>query len=185
MRFVARGGVLITKVATGLSDERGHMRPVLPAGRLAEACGFIEGELLCSDPENRPSIPTADGRVLAGIPEDAPILDPLALGPPIPFETPVHASIPVHGYLAPLELRGATAWGTHGDLGLAARHTYGKGEVYYMRTYLGLALEKGVPDAHSLVHALLRRHAAPAVFRAATSTTPCGRGRAGSPRRFQ
>jgi beta-galactosidase GanA len=161
--FVAEGGVLIADVATGLYDEHGYMRRVLPAGRLAEAAGLTEGELLCSDPENRPTVPTADGRILREEPADAPLLDPLALGPPVTFGSPVAATVPVHGYLAPLRLAGAQPWGMCGDLVLAARHTYGKGEVYYLGTYLGLALDKDVRDAHALLTAVLHRYARPIV----------------------
>jgi glyoxylase-like metal-dependent hydrolase (beta-lactamase superfamily II) len=89
-RFVADGGVLIADVGTGLYDEHGHMRRVLPAGVLAEAAGLTEGELLCSDPGNRPTVPTADGRILREEPADAPLARlegarPLADGEEIGF----------------------------------------------------------------------------------------------------
>jgi hypothetical protein len=41
---------------------------------------------------------------------------------------------------------------------LAAYHDYGKGRVYYFGTYLGLALDKNIPDAHALLCAILQEH---------------------------
>ena len=62
-QYVHDGGVLITDCRTGLYDERGWMRPGLPAASLREAAGLTEGEQICSDPENEPVVPTADGTV--------------------------------------------------------------------------------------------------------------------------
>ncbi len=162
-RFVREGGVLITEVRTGMFDEHGFMRPDLPAGALREAAGLVEGEQVCSDPSNTIAVPTADGTLERQIRVGLSPLDPIHLGPPIDFTQPIQAQVPAHGYLAALELKGAMPLGCCGDMVLAAHHEYGKGQVYYFGTYMGLALCKNIPEAHSLVREILLRHAEPVV----------------------
>ena len=159
--FVHDGGILITEVRTGMFDEHGRMRTELPVGRLSEAAGLVEGEQLCSDPDNILTVPTADGtlerRPRAGLLG----LDPVYLGPDIDFTWPIVAKVPAHGYLAPLDLKGARPLARCGDMILAAHHEYGKGQVYYFGTYMGLPLCKNVPGAHSVLQSILRRHVQP------------------------
>ena len=162
-QFVHDGGVLIADVRTGVYNERGYMRPELPAGRLSKAAGLVEGEQIYSDPGNVVTVPTADGTVESEIRSDLPALDPIQVGPPMTFTWPIEAQVRVQQYLAPLELRGAEPIAKYGDLVLAAHHRYGKGEVYYFGTYMGLALEKNVPDALALLQEILLRHAEPVV----------------------
>ena len=90
-------------------------------------------------------------------------MEPIHKGPPIRFTWPVEVQVPAHGYLIPLELDGAEAIGRYEDIVLAAHHKYGQGEVYYFGTYMGLALEKSLPDAHTLLKRILRRHVRPIV----------------------
>jgi len=88
-------------------------------------------------------------------------MDPIHQGPPIEFTWPMQATVPVHGFLTPLEVRGAQVMGKHGDLTLATYHDYGKGRVYYFGTYMGLALDKNIPDAHAIVQRIVLQHAKP------------------------
>ncbi len=162
-RYVRDGGTLILETRTGLFDRHGYMRATLPAGALAEAAGVVEGEAVCSDPENQPTVPTADGRILVDPDADLPDLDPISLGPPIAFSEPVKTSVRAHGYLAPLELRGARPIAAWGSLTLGAHHAYGRGQVYTIGTYLGLAMDKRIAEAVDLVRTILLRHARPVV----------------------
>ncbi|MDP7399829.1 MAG: beta-galactosidase, partial [Lentisphaeria bacterium] len=161
--FVEAGGVLITDGLTGMFDERGWLRPTIPAGKLAAAAGVVEGEMIYSDPTNDLTVPTADGEIREEISANLIPLDPIHCGPPITFSWPIDAVIPVHSYLIPLELRGARAIGRYEDVVLAAHHQYGQGQVYYFGTYMGLALSKNVTDAHRLLAAILQQHATPVV----------------------
>jgi len=63
----------------------------------------------------------------------------------------------------PLELKGAEPIGWYNDIVLAARHSYGKGCVYYFGTYMGLALDKNIPPAHTLIQHILLEHAQPVI----------------------
>jgi len=163
VRYVESGGVLVAEARTGLYDERGWMRPDLPAGRLRAAAGVVEGEQICSDPDNDVIVPTADGSIDSRNRMDLPPMDPIHQGPPIRFAWPVEATVPVHGFLTPLILEGAEPIGTCDELVLATRHRYGKGMVYYFGTYLGLALDKNLPDAHGILQRILLSHATPVV----------------------
>ena len=160
-KFVYDGGVLIADCRTGLYDERGWMRPDLPAGSLREAAGLTEGEQVCSDPGNDVVVPTADGVIDEQSRKDLPPMDPIHQGPPITFSWPLPAVVRAHGFLTPLELKGAEPIGTSGDMVLAARHAYGRGCVYYFGTYMGLALDKNIPDAHAVLQHILLKHATP------------------------
>jgi hypothetical protein len=160
-KYVERGGVLIADCRTGLFDERGWMRPDLPAGALRAAAGLVEGEQICSDPENDVVVPTADGTIDGEGRPDLPPMDPIHQGPPITFSHPVSAVVPAHGFLTPLELHGAERIARHDDLTLAARHDFGRGCVYYFGTYMGLALDRNLCGAHVIVQRILLQHAAP------------------------
>jgi beta-galactosidase len=160
-KFVYNGGILFADCRTGLYDERGWMRPDLPAGKLREAAGVTEGEQVCSDPENDVVVPAPDGGIDSRNRTDLPQMDPIHKGPPITFSWPIPATVQVHGFLTPLELHGAEPIGKSGDMVLATKHHYGKGCVYYFGTYLGLALDKNLPDAHALLQHLLLKHAKP------------------------
>ena len=161
--FVEAGGVLITDGMTGMFDERGWLRPTIPAGKLAAAAGVVEGEKVYSDPGNDVVIPAADGTIRDETGTNLVPLDPIHCGPPITFSWPIAAEVPVHSYLVPLELNGARAIGQYEDMVLATHHEYGRGQVYYFGTYMGLALSKNVPDAHRLLASILQRHATPVV----------------------
>ncbi|MCH2130888.1 MAG: beta-galactosidase [Pirellulaceae bacterium] len=161
--FVYAGGILITDALTGMYDERGWLRPTVPAGKLAAAAGVVEGEPICSSPDTSLSIPTADGAIRNEVSENLVPLDSIYCGPPISFSSPISAQIPAHGYVVPLNLQGARAIGHYEEEGivLASQHEYGQGQVYYFGTFMGLALSKGVVDAHRLVTEILNQHASP------------------------
>ena len=162
-QFVHEGGVVIADGMTGMFDERGWYRADIPAGKLGEAAGVSEGEMVCSDPDNDISVPSADGSIDSTNRTDLPPMDPIHQGPPISFTWPIEVEVPAHGYLAPLELEGAKAIGKYGEMVLAAHNEYGKGQVYYFGTYMGLALDKNLPEAHLLLKTILQKHAAPVI----------------------
>jgi beta-galactosidase len=160
-KFAYDGGVLIAEARTGLYDERGWLRPDVPAGALRDAAGVVEGEQVCSDPENDVIVPTPDGSIDSRNRTDLPPMDPIHQGPPIAFSWPTAGRVPVHGFLAPLKLRGAEPIGRCGEMILAARNRYGKGQVYYFGTYMGLALDKNIPEAHAVLQQIFLAHAQP------------------------
>jgi hypothetical protein len=160
-KYVYDGGILIADCRTGLYDERGWMRSDLPAASLRDAAGLAEGEQICSSPENDVVVPTADGAIDNRNRGTLPPMDPIHQGPPIEFCWPVPATVCAHGFLTPLELDGAEPIGQYGDTVLAARHNHGQGCVYYFGTYLGLALDKNITDAHAILQRILLKHATP------------------------
>lgn len=162
-RYVAEGGTLITDCRTGMFDGRGFMRPKLPAGRLSEAAGLVEGEQICSDRDKDPNlVPTADGEIIRSK-TDLPPFAPIQLGPDISFTAPAETTVPVQEFLTPLELDSAEAIGSYEDIVLAACNEYDKGRVYYFGTYMGLALDKNLPGAHDILHAILCDTATPVI----------------------
>ena len=162
-RFVADGGVLIADGLTGMFDQRGWIRPTIPAAPLNEAAGIVEGEMIYSGPDNRVTVATADGAIRAETPPNLLPLDPIHCGPPITFDWPVEAKVPVHGYLVPLQLSGARAIGRYNDTVLATHHQHGQGQVYYFGTYMGLSLNREPSDALPILSAILQRHTTPIV----------------------
>jgi len=161
--FVAAGGILIADALTGMFDERGWLRANLPAGKLAAASGILEGEMICSSPDNDLTIPTADGTIRDQTSSNLIPMDPIYHGPPITFSWPIQGTVPAHGYLVPLELNGARAIGHYDEMVLATHHNHGQGQVYYFGTYLGLALSKNISDAHRLMSTILNEHTTPVV----------------------
>lgn len=153
-KFVQEGGILVADARMGLFDGRGLLQPDLPAYKLTEVAGLREDEALCSDPENRPWVNN---------PDDLPWPDEIYSGPEITVTSPQPARFRVYGYLAPLLLKGAECIGRWGDICLVARHKYGKGEVYYFGTYLGLALYNGDTGAFSMLSSILKQHTSPPV----------------------
>ena len=162
--YVHAGGVLITDARTGMFDERGWLRPTLPAGRLAEAAGLKEEEMLATYPRNNGvDVPTADGTVLKGNHNSVPSIDPVHQSPTIEFSQPVNVGVPAEEFVVPLALDGAKPMAKYGDMTLAACHDFGNGHVYYFGTYLGLALEKNALGAHAILSAILTQHAKPTI----------------------
>lgn len=162
-RFVEAGGVVIADGLTGMFDQRGWLRPTVPAGKLASAAGIAEGEMVYSDPSNAVTVPTADGSIRSDTSTNLLPLHPIHRGPPIRFSWPVEAEVPAHGYLVPLELNGARAIGEYDDMVLATHHEYGRGQVYYFGTYMGLALSRNDAGANRVLATILQRHADPVV----------------------
>ena len=161
--YVAQGGVLITEARTGMFDEHGFTRPTVPAGALADAAGIIEEEPVCSDPDNVPTIITADGGILQDPHADLPVLDPMALGPEICFSEPHEAVVRAQGYLVPLQPITARPIGTCGDHVVATVNRHGNGYVYYIGTYLGFALGRRDEQALDWVRTILLSHAQPPI----------------------
>ncbi|MFH0796344.1 MAG: beta-galactosidase [Candidatus Omnitrophota bacterium] len=153
--FVNSGGVLLADTRMGLLDERGYIRPTLPAGGLTEVVGAVEQESLCSDPENRPSLNNPDN-------ESWP--EPIYNGPEIDFVVPVRVSVRAHGYLTPLTI-------TTGGQSIAeclghcvgVMKRYGKGCSYYFGTYLGLSVFHKQAGAGKLIAHILSENVQPKV----------------------
>jgi len=152
--YVKKGGILITDARMGLFDESGFLKPDLPSCGLTDIAGLREDEAFYSDPGNRPEFNN---------PGNLSWPDEIYGGPEISITYPIKTSFRVHGYLAPLLLKDAECIGKWKDICLAAHNNYGKGEVYYFGTYLGLALSQGEKGAFSLLSAILNRYVNPAV----------------------
>jgi hypothetical protein len=148
-QFVRAGGVLIAEARSGLFDQRGYNRPVLPAGQLAEVVGAIEEEAIYSDPDNRPRLNNPRGE---------PWPDPIYNGPEICFAAPIQATIRARAYLVPLQPTTSQVIGRCDSLCLAVQNNYGHGVAYYFGTYVGLALAGGDEEAARLVAAIITQY---------------------------
>ena len=138
----------------GIFDEHGFLQPDLPSCGLTDIAGLKEDEAFYSDPSNRPELNN---------PENLPWPDEIYGGPEISITRPIETKFRVHGYLTPLLLKDAECIGKWKNICLAAHNNYGKGEVYYFGTYLGLALSQGEKGAFSLLSAILSKYVDPAV----------------------
>lgn len=147
--FVAAGGTLIAEARTGLFDHRGYNRAVLPAGRLTEVCGCVEGEALCSDPDNRPRNNNPDNDAWP---------DAIYNGPEIHFRQPAPLRMKTRRYFVPLEPTTGKPIAESMGHTLAVVNTFGLGRAYYVGTYLGLGVYQQDPGAMELLTTLLRQH---------------------------
>ncbi len=162
VNYVHGGGTLIADARTGMFDTRGWLRPTLPAGRLAQAAGLVEEEMLATYPKDEAvDMPTADGTISKDNLSSAPPLDEVHLSPTIQFTAPLSAGVSAEEFVVPLTTNGAEPIGKYGDMTLATHHRYGDGHVYYFGTYMGLALEKNSLGAHEVMAAILKAHAEP------------------------
>ena len=152
--FVANGGTVICEARTGLFDERGYLQPDIPSRNLTEVAGLVEEEAFCSDPGNYPELNN---------PEHLPWPDGLYNDVEITLTRPINTTLHAHGYLVPLKLQGAEAIGTSNGFCAAAYHKYGKGEVYYFGTYMGLAMFNGDKGAEDTIMALVKQYTTPEV----------------------
>ena len=147
--FVAAGGTLIAEARTGLFDHRGYNRAALPAGRLAEVCGCMEGEALCSDPDNRPRNNNSNNDAWP---------DPIYNGPEIEFHQPALLRKKTRRYFVPLEPTTGNPIAESMGHTLAVVNTFGLGRAYYIGTYPGLGAYQQDPGAMELLTTLLRQH---------------------------
>jgi beta-galactosidase len=138
--FVRRGGILIAEARTGLFDEKGFLQPYLPSFGLAEAAGIREGEAVYSDSDQAPF---ANLSVI--------------------MQQPDSASFRVQGYLAPLQTESARCTGRCQETCLASHNLYGKGEVYYFGTYMGVALFNQDEGAYRILSEIIRKHVKPRI----------------------
>ena len=74
-----------------------------------------------------------------------------------------HSQVVTCEYLSPLRLEGAEATGHYDGHTIAAHHKYGKGEVWYFGTYMGLAIYRGNKDALRIIKDLIGRYVTPEV----------------------
>ena len=149
-KFVETGGILISDTRMGLFDQRGYLQPILPSFGLHEAAGLREEEAYCSDPS---FVPNRSPRWP----------DEIYNGPKLSFSEPIQGDIVTSEYLSPLRLEGAEAIGYYRDIPVAAHHKYGKGEVWYFGTYMGLSIHRGNENALAAVKKLLAQHINPEV----------------------
>ena len=148
--FVERGGVLICDAKMGLFDEHGYLQPTIPSFGLHEAAGLSEGESYCSDRTFKPSFNDAWP-------------DEVYNGPTLNIEKPLNTTISTAEYLSALRLSSAEAIGSWDNLKVAAHNTYGKGEVWYFGTYVGLAISRGDENALALVKSIIKKYVSPRV----------------------
>ena len=149
-KFVENGGILISDTRMGLFDERGYLQPVLPSFGLHEVAGLREEEAYCSDPSFAPS-------------RNSRWPDDVYNGPTLTIKAPVDGKVVTSEFLSPLRLEGAEAIGSYNDMTVAAHHKYGKGEVWYFGTYLGISIHRGSTDALNAIKALISRYTNPEV----------------------
>lgn len=148
-KFVAEGGILISDARMGLFDERGFLQPILPSFGLHEVAGLREEESFCSDPSFKPN-------------REDKWPDEIYNGPTLTFTEPA-GQVVTSEFLSPLRLEGAEATGYYDGLPIAAHHKYGKGEVWYFGTYMGLSIYRGNKDALEIVKDLIGRYATPEI----------------------
>lgn len=149
-KFVEDGGILISDTRMGLFDQRGYLQPILPSFGLHEAAGLREEEAYCSDPS---FVPNRSPRWP----------DEIYNGPKLSFSEPIQGDIVTSEYLSPLRLEGAEAIGYYRDMPVAAHNKYGKGEVWYFGTYMGLSIYRGNENALAAVKKLLAQYTNPSV----------------------
>lgn len=152
--FVAAGGILISDARMGLFDERGYLQPILPSFGLHEAAGLREEESYCSDPSFAPA---------RSVPGGSRWPDEIYNGPMLSISEPIAGEVPTSEFLSPLRLEGADACGEWDGHVIAAHHIYGKGEVWYFGTYLGLSIYRGRTDALNAIKKILAEHTNPEV----------------------
>ena len=152
--FVEQGGILIAEARMGLFDENGFLQPDLPSFGLSEVSGLVEEEAVYSDVSNKPSVNNS---------KDSDWPEEILRGPMVQMSGGSKARFHVQEYLAPLLTEDAECIGKWNDICLAAHNEYGKGEVYYFGTYLGLALFNESEGAHTIISDILRKHVKPQV----------------------
>ena len=152
--FVEQGGILIAEARMGLFDENGFLQPDLPSFGLSEVSGLVEEEAVYSDVTNKPSVNNS---------KDFDWPEEILRGPMVQMSGGSKARFHVQEYLAPLLTEDAECIGKWNDICLAAHNEYGKGEVYYFGTYLGLALFNESEGAHTIISDILRKHVKPQV----------------------
>ena len=149
-KFVEDGGVLIADTRMGLFDERGFLQPTLPSFGLDGAAGLTEGESYCSDKSFKPSCN-----------ERWP--DEVYNAPDLDIINPIEGKVATSEYLTPLRLKGAEEIMRYEDITVGAHNRYGKGEVWYFGTYVGLSINRGDATARDAVKEIIKRHTSPTV----------------------
>jgi hypothetical protein len=148
--YVERGGVVICDAKMGLFNENGYLQPIIPSFGLHKAAGLREEESYCSDKTFKPSFNDAWP-------------DEVYNGPDLNVTAPVSATISTSEYLSPLRLDTAKSIGGFEDLSVAAHNFYGKGEVWYFGTYVGLSISRGDTEALRLVKTIISKYVSPTV----------------------
>jgi len=149
-KFVADGGILVSDARMGVFDERGYWQPVLPSFGLHEVAGLREEESYSSDPSFKPA-------------RNDHWPDEIYNGPMLNLEQPIKGKLATSEFLSPLRLEGAEAAGNWDGHVIAAHNQYGKGEVWYFGTYVGLSIRRGNQDALLAVKEIIKKHTKPEV----------------------
>ena len=147
-KFVENGGILISDAKMGLFDERGYLQPVIPSFGLNEVAGLREEESYCSDPSFKPA-------------KNERWPDPIYNAPPLHISSPLSCDIATSEYLSPLRLEGAEAIGHYENHTVAAHNKYGRGEVWYFGTYVGISISRGDEASLRMVKEILKKYVTP------------------------
>jgi len=148
--FVEKGGILICDTRMGLFDNKGYWRPTLPSFGLHEVAGLREEESYSSDKNFKPA-------------RNERWPDEIYNGPTLNLEQPVQGTIETSEFLSPLRLEGAEAVGNWDGHVIAAHHHFGKGQVWYFGTYVGISIYRGDQGALCAVKEIIKQHINPEV----------------------
>ena len=152
--FVESGGTLITETHFGAYDKNGMLQSVIPSFGLSEVAGIEEEESFYTTPGNKP---------VNFNPMDDTYTEKIYCSPKIRFKSPVAVDVQAMNYITPLVLRGAKPIASYQNMCMVTHHRFGKGEVYYFGTNIGLSIYYGDKNAKEIVRKILLTKVQPKV----------------------
>jgi beta-galactosidase GanA len=151
--FVEAGGTLLIETGFGTYDDHMVFNPVVPPFGLADVFGYREQESLYM-------LDAGQTKLRA---ENLPISEHVYLDGHLTFSEPVTATIKAHTFLTPITITSAKVIATYDSTPVAATRKVGKGQVFYVGTNLGAAIEDGDRAGIDLVRAMVTQVVSPAV----------------------
>ncbi len=151
--FVEAGGTLLIETGFGTYDEHMVFNPVVPPFGLADVFGYREQESLYM-------LEAGETKLRA---ENLPASERVYLEGHLTFSEPVTATIKAHTFLTPLTVTSAKVIATYDSTPVAATRKVGKGQVFYIGTNLGAAIEDGDRAGIDLIRAIVTQIVTPAV----------------------
>jgi beta-galactosidase len=151
--FVEAGGTLLIETGFGTYDDHMVFNPVVPPFGLADVFGYREQESLYM-------LDAGQTKLRA---ENLPISEHVYLDGHLTFSEPVTATIKAHTFLTPITITSAKVIATYDSTPVAATRKVGKGQVFYVGTNLGAAIEDGDRAGIDLVRAIVTQVVSPAV----------------------
>ncbi len=151
--FVEAGGTLLIETGFGTYDDHMVFNPVVPPFGLADVFGYREQESLYM-------LEAGQTKLRAG---NLPTSERVYLDGHLTFSEPVTATIKAHTFLTPITITSAKVIATYDSTPVAATRKVGKGQVFYVGTNLGAAIEDGDRAGIDLVRAMVTQVVSPAV----------------------